>query len=430
MRKKSLCLVALMVITVLSASLSPWVAKPSLVALSNPTVSVYVVGYNHNAGKTVALAGVPVRLQGDGCVNPGNVFSDTVITDGQGRATFICGSGATYSIRTDANGKLGQYHFYSSTPITVTTAVGSPAHMSAYVHVPDPVISSFTATIANGITTLNWQTANASVCLASWAGNGTVILSGKASTDTTTPTVYTLRCSNLLDMWTTSSVTSTQPTAPTPTPNNPTSGSRSGTTTINTATTKTAGSAGPKSVAPVTATISATSGDMTPPTAPTNFTAVPSSENKSVQLSWSAATDNIAVTGYLLERSTDAENWKTINNDSATGFTDENISSDIPYYYYRLRAQDAAGNLSEATSSNFETSSFSRDNSFVTKEAVVASEENSNNFIVVAKLFGLIALIIAVLTGITYFRNKQVFTYRFNRMKSQFVSAVNRLLNR
>ena len=48
------------------------------------------------------------------------------------------------------------------------------------------------------------------------------------------------------------------------------------------------------------ATSSAASGDITPPTAPSNLTATATGPR--VDLSWDASTDNVLVTGYILER--------------------------------------------------------------------------------------------------------------------------------
>ncbi len=86
-------------------------------------------------------------------------------------------------------------------------------------------------------------------------------------------------------------------------------------------------------------------GDTTPPTAPTNLTATPVSDSQ-INLSWTASTDNVGVTGYLIERCDgDCSVFSQIATTTSTTYTNIGLtpSSD---YTYRVRATDAAGNLS------------------------------------------------------------------------------------
>ena len=87
------------------------------------------------------------------------------------------------------------------------------------------------------------------------------------------------------------------------------------------------------------------SGDATPPTAPSNLSATAASSTQ-VNLSWSAATDNVAVTGYRLERCQGAgcSGFVEIAQPTATTFADSGRSASTSYSY-RVRAVDAAGNL-------------------------------------------------------------------------------------
>lgn len=85
--------------------------------------------------------------------------------------------------------------------------------------------------------------------------------------------------------------------------------------------------------------------DTTPPSAPTNLTATGSIG--SAQLNWTAATDNVAVTGYNVYRSsfpgfTPAPANK-IGTSTITSYSDSGLSAGT--YYYRVTAQDAAGNI-------------------------------------------------------------------------------------
>ena len=86
--------------------------------------------------------------------------------------------------------------------------------------------------------------------------------------------------------------------------------------------------------------------DTTAPTAPTNLTASPVSSSQ-INLSWTAATDNVGVTNYLIERCQGAgcSNFGQIAMQTATTYSNTGLSSSTSYSY-RVRATDAANNLS------------------------------------------------------------------------------------
>ena len=88
-----------------------------------------------------------------------------------------------------------------------------------------------------------------------------------------------------------------------------------------------------------TTTITINTSDTTSPTAPTNLTAN-NVTNSSISLTWSAATDNVGVTGYKIFR-----DYIEIANTSSTSYTDTNITPSTTYTYY-VQAFDAAGNVS------------------------------------------------------------------------------------
>ena len=92
--------------------------------------------------------------------------------------------------------------------------------------------------------------------------------------------------------------------------------------------------------------VSAPPADTTVPTAPASLTATPASSSQ-VNLSWAAAADNIAVTGYRVERCQDAT-CTTFSQIAATGtgttYNDTTVDANTTYRY-RVRATDAAGNL-------------------------------------------------------------------------------------
>jgi chitodextrinase len=96
-----------------------------------------------------------------------------------------------------------------------------------------------------------------------------------------------------------------------------------------------------------TATASTASApDTTPPSAPTNLAANAASSSQ-INLSWTASTDNVSVTGYKVERCQGAgcSNFAQIATPTTVGYSDTGLAASTPYSY-RVRATDAAGNLS------------------------------------------------------------------------------------
>ena len=83
-------------------------------------------------------------------------------------------------------------------------------------------------------------------------------------------------------------------------------------------------------------------GDTTPPSTPTGVT-VSSTTSTSVSLSWTASSDNVAVTGYDIYRGSTLAGTST-----TTSFTDTGLAASTQYSY-TVKAYDAAGNLSAAS---------------------------------------------------------------------------------
>jgi hypothetical protein len=85
--------------------------------------------------------------------------------------------------------------------------------------------------------------------------------------------------------------------------------------------------------------------DTTPPTAPSGLIATASGTQ--ISLSWTASSDAVGVTGYLVERcqGVGCSNFSQIATPIATSFLDSGLIS-LTTYQYRVRATDAVGNLS------------------------------------------------------------------------------------
>ncbi len=86
--------------------------------------------------------------------------------------------------------------------------------------------------------------------------------------------------------------------------------------------------------------------DTMPPTAPGGLTATAAS-TRQINLSWTASTDNVGVTGYKVERCSGAacSNFAQVATPTTTTFNDTGLTASTSYSY-RVRATDAAGNLS------------------------------------------------------------------------------------
>lgn len=86
--------------------------------------------------------------------------------------------------------------------------------------------------------------------------------------------------------------------------------------------------------------------DTTAPTTPTNLTATPVSSSQ-INLSWTASSDNVGVTGYRVYRcqGTTCTPTTQIGTTNINSYSDTGLGENISYRY-RVRAFDEAGNLS------------------------------------------------------------------------------------
>ena len=85
--------------------------------------------------------------------------------------------------------------------------------------------------------------------------------------------------------------------------------------------------------------------DATPPSAPGTLTATPS--GSSINLSWGAASDNVAVSRYNLHRGSSSGFTPSLGNRIAqpTGLSHSDTNLAPGNYFYKLTAEDAAGNI-------------------------------------------------------------------------------------
>jgi len=92
--------------------------------------------------------------------------------------------------------------------------------------------------------------------------------------------------------------------------------------------------------------ISVPTPDTDPPTSPTNLAATSPSQS-SISVSWTASTDNIGVTGYIVERcqSSGCSNFVQVGTPTASPFVDTGLTANT-FYNYHVRAVDGAGNFS------------------------------------------------------------------------------------
>jgi len=119
--------------------------------------------------------------------------------------------------------------------------------------------------------------------------------------------------------------------------------------------------------------------DTTPPTAPSGLVATASSGTQ-IGLTWTASTDNVGVTGYRIERCTGAScaSFAQIGTTTgATTFSNTGLTASTSYSY-RVRATDAAGNLSNFSNTSSTTTSAGTDTTPPTAPSGLAATASSS----------------------------------------------------
>jgi fibronectin type 3 domain-containing protein len=119
--------------------------------------------------------------------------------------------------------------------------------------------------------------------------------------------------------------------------------------------------------------------DTTAPTAPTNLSATASSATQ-VNLSWTAATDNVGVKSYNIYRGSNGATPQLIatTTTNATSFTDATVTGSTPYTY-QVSAQDAAGNIGPLSDTASVTTPASTDTTPPTAPSALQAEQVSSN---------------------------------------------------
>jgi PKD repeat protein len=128
----------------------------------------------------------------------------------------------------------------------------------------------------------------------------------------------------------------------------------------------------------INVTASPTASDTSAPTAPASLTASVASST-SVKLAWTASTDNVGVTGYRIERcqGTGCTAFAQIATASTTSYTDSSLAA-ATSYSYRVRATDAAGNVSAYSNVATATTTSTATTSGALTGNIVASTASAN----------------------------------------------------
>lgn len=277
-------------------NLSATAASPTQIHLSwtASTDNVGVTGYKVE------------RCQGAGCSN----FVEIAISTGTTLNDTGLTASTSYSYRVRATDAAGNLSVYSAVVTSSTSALPDTT--------PPSAPTSLTATTASA-TQIN--------------------LSWTASTDNVGVTGYKVErcqgagCSNFAQIAT-----------PTGTALNDTGLTTASSYSYRVRATDAAGNLSAYSA--VASALTAAGLDTTPPTAPTNLAATGASSSQ-INLTWTASTDNVGVTGYKVERCQGAgcSNFAQIAAPTGTTFSDTGLAASTSYSY-RVRATDAAGNLS------------------------------------------------------------------------------------
>ena len=126
--------------------------------------------------------------------------------------------------------------------------------------------------------------------------------------------------------------------------------------------------------------------DTTPPSTPDAFEALVAGDNALVSLSWNSSSDAGGVKGYRLERSLDEVNWSSlVDSQAETRYRDDTAAFGLRYYY-RVRAIDTAGNVSNPAITQASTPSFKGSSNAT--NTTFTSDDNLANVTLPPEAFG------------------------------------------
>ncbi len=122
-------------------------------------------------------------------------------------------------------------------------------------------------------------------------------------------------------------------------------------------------------------------GDTQAPTAPTNL-AAPSKTTTTVDLTWTASTDNVGVTGYDVYNGSTKVNTSNI---TSTSYTVTGLTANTAYTFM-VKAKDAAGNVSAASSGLVVTTNAGSGTNLAIGGATSASSTDTGNGYATSKI--------------------------------------------
>ena len=115
--------------------------------------------------------------------------------------------------------------------------------------------------------------------------------------------------------------------------------------------------------------------DTTPPSTPGNLSASAVSSSQ-INLGWTASTDNVGVASYNVYRSTDNATFAPVASTTGTSHSDTGRAASTTYYY-RVSADDAAGNESGMSNTASATTSGATNPAKVILNEILANEPGS-----------------------------------------------------
>jgi hypothetical protein len=115
--------------------------------------------------------------------------------------------------------------------------------------------------------------------------------------------------------------------------------------------------------------------DTTPPSTPGNLSASAVSSSQ-INLGWTASTDNVGVASYNVYRSTDNATFSPVASTTGTSHSDTGRAASTTYYY-RVSADDAAGNESGLSTTASATTSGATNPAKVILNEILANEPGS-----------------------------------------------------